>query len=331
MTEQVKYHRRVIRIAGWDSPNVQFALAQQKHGLKPTGETLVSGVLGYEEYLRRLETWDQIRICIGIRGEFYEGAEVLLYPPDWLDRAEAVAESLRGRVRKAKGIGIDPGEGESATVMTAVDEWGIVEQKSKKTPDTSVIVPDVMEFMGYHPTVPHDNVCIDRGGGGKQHADILRKKGYKIRTVAFGESLVPDPRKQQFHPYAEKVEEREERYVYVNRRAQMYGDLRRLLDPGLDYFGSGLYPHHLPVNVPVPVGFGIPGRYTELRRQLSMMPLLYDGEGRLKMLPKARRSSNSEEKTLTELLGCSPDEADALVLAVHGLLHKVYRPKVGVG
>jgi hypothetical protein len=39
---------------------------------------------------------------------------------------------------------------------------------------------------------------------------------------------------------------------------------------------------------------------------------------------------NLPVKTLAEILGCSPDEADALVLAVHGLLHKPQVMKAGV-
>jgi hypothetical protein len=35
-------------------------------------------------------------------------------------------------------------------------------------------------------------------------------------------------------------------------------------------------------------------------------------------------------KSLQDIIGRSPDEADSLVLAVYGLRRKVYRPKVGV-
>jgi hypothetical protein len=69
-------------------------------------------------------------------------------------------------------------------------------------------------------------------------------------------------------------------------------------------------------------GFGLPAEYDELRRQLCPMPKLTDEEGRLRMLPKNKRSSTSREQTLVELIGNSPDEADAFVLAVHGMLHK---------
>ena len=68
----------------------------------------------------------------------------------------------------------------------------------------------------------------------------------------------------------------------------------------------------------------------ELLRQMRPMPLLYDQEGRMRMLPKHKKDPDSTEKTLTDLIGCSPDEADALVLAVHGMLYQGTVLKAGV-
>jgi hypothetical protein len=49
---------------------------------------------------------------------------------------------------------------------------------------------------------------------------------------------------------------------------------------------------------------------------------MYDEEGRMMLLPKSRKpGGNATQKTLTELIGHSPDEADALALAVHAMLH----------
>jgi hypothetical protein len=63
---------------------------------------------------------------------------------------------------------------------------------------------------------------------------------------------------------------------------------------------------------------------------LSKMPLLYDKEGRMMMLPKNKVGKDSGgQKTLTELLGCSPDQADSTVLMVHAIIHKETRKKIG--
>jgi hypothetical protein len=310
------FYRRVIRIRAVDSPNIRLALAQIASGKEPSGEILVPGVKTYDEYIKDRATRDAAWLTVSHDAEFYEGAEVKLFPVEWLNRAEAAADRLAALPdeRRAKGVGIDPAEGGDRTAMCAVDEHGIIELVSRRTPDTSVITGEALAFMRRH-QVPASCVCFDRGGGGKQHADRLRVQGHQVRTVAFGESIVAEIRKQHanYKKFAERLEEREDRYVYVNRRAEMYGELSQLLDPAVN-----------------PKGFGIPRAYGELRRQLVPIPRLFDPEGRLKMLPKNKRSQDSTEATLTELLGCSPDEADATVLAVHAMLHEPKLPKAGV-
>ena len=309
-----RYFRKILRIRASDSPNVRLALRQLADGEKPTGEMVVPGVLSWDEYCRRRATWDIVRQTIGLDAEFYQGAEILLFPPEWLNRAERLAVALAGKPRHAKAIGIDPAEGGDSTSMAVVDELGLIELVSKKTPDTSVVTGEALAFMKKHNVIP-ENVVFDRGGGGKEHADRLRSQGYMVRTVAFGEAVAQEPKRGKTH-FAERVEVKEERYAYVNRRAQMFGELSELLDPARP--GAG---------------FALPRHYAELRRQLAVIPRLYDGEGRLELPPKNRRhgQSTNGRKTLVEILGCSPDEADALVLAVHGMLHKSRRHSVGAG
>lgn len=297
-------YSNVIRIKAEDSPSVQLGLAQKERGLPITDERLVPGVLTYGDYAKRRATWDAVRQCIGLDGEFYEGGENLLFPPDWLNRAEARALELKGTRRVAKAIGIDPGEGRADTADYVVDELGVIARVVRKTPDTSQITGQAIALVREYGVAP-ENVLFDRGGGGKQHADRLREQGYPVRTVAFGESVSPEL-KRGIMPLTARKEQIEERYVYRNRRAQMYGLLSLRLDP----LNEG--------------GFAIPAEYQELRRQLAVMPRLYDAEGRLYLPPKNKRSEGSTEKTITEMLGCSPDEADALVLAVFG----VFGPKV---
>jgi hypothetical protein len=285
-----------------DSPNVRLALLQQSKGLQPTGEVLVPGVLTWEEYQKRRATWDQVRQTIGLDAEFYQGAEVLLFPADWLDRAHSLADALRGRPRVARTIGCDPAEGGDRSVWAVVDDLGLIFLLSLKTPDTTVVPARTLALMRDY-DVPAERVYMDRGGGGKEHADRLRAMGHKVNTVAFGESPQLELRRMQ-HPLGARREMQEEKYAYVNRRAEMYGTLRRLLDPS-----------H-------PTGFALPREYAELRRQLAPIPLTYDPEGRLMLLPKDKRDKDGKKPTLRELLGCSPDEADALVLAVYGLTAK---------
>jgi len=301
--------RNQIFIKGEDSPSVVAAHKEIAAGKPPSYERKLPGVLDFEEYENKRRLWDPVLQCIGLDAKFWEGAEALLYPPEWLLRSERRATELSYEgSRQALAIGIDPAEGGDKTTMAAVDRQGVIELVSKKTPDTSVITGEAIAFMNKHGVSP-ENVMFDAGGGGKQHADRLRRQGYDVKTVAFGGAATGqliDARRS----VEERTEEFERRYVYKNRRAEMYGLLRRVLDPHDDL----IQEHDT---------FAIPAEYAELRRQLALIPLLYDDEGKMMMLPKGKtglgsalRENAHGNKTLIDILGHSPDEADALVIAL---------------
>jgi len=298
-----RYYTKVIQIRGIDSPSVKLNLARVAKGLEPTNEIIIPGVLPYSDYMKRRNTWDEIRQAIGLDAEFYEGAELLLFPPTWLNGSEVAARSITGQ-RIPKALGVDPAEGGDDTSWTAIDELGIIKKITQKTPDTDII-PGITIGLIKELGLAANQVWFDRGGGGKQHADRMRKLGHNVRTVGFGEAATDPHKVRRMKTIKEREEESETRYTYKNRRAEMYGLLSMLLDPS--------------DNERV---FGIDSQYSELRRQLAPIPKLYDGEGRLYLPPKDKKNKNSTEVTLKELLGCSPDEADSLVLAVYGMLHK---------
>lgn len=317
--DRTKYYRRVIHIQAVDSPNVALALEEQKRGHKPSYRTIIPGVLPYQEYVKRLQTWDEIRKTIGLYGLFYKGPETLMFPPQWLDRAEKMYDVYleQRTTRKAESIGIDCGEGVSDTTMTAIDRYGIIEERSRKTPDPSDIADEAAEFIDRHETVQHDRVVLDLGGGGKMAAGYLRKKGFDVTTVGFGETPTI-PLKNGRVYYGDRLEAKEERHSYLNLRAQMYYELRERLDPVWQEAHNG------------GIVFSIPEELVELRRQMAPIPLWYGEEGKVylppKQLPtdkrKGREDDSAQEKvTIKKLIGCSPDRVDALVLAVYGLNH----------
>lgn len=306
------FYRKVIRITAEDSPNVQLAQAEQKVGKPISYEELVPGVLPYDTYVKRRTLWDSVRQCIGLDARFWKGSEVLLFPPSWLDHAEALYHGLGIPLdkRKATHMGIDPAEGGDSTAWSIIDDFGLIEMLVEKTPDTTVIVERTIELMRKHSTLLPENVLIDRGGGGKQHADRLRKMGFNIRTVAFGEAVKSENR-YRFRPKSERKADDEEAYVYKNRRAEMYWLLRQRFDPNSER------------------PFSYPPEYIELRRQLAPLPLLYDPEGRIMLPPKNKKDPDSKQQTIVEILGCSPDESDSLVLANYGASVKLTRLKAG--
>lgn len=283
-----------------------------QHKLQPPVRTLIPGVVSFDNYLRRIIDWDPVVREARLFGRFYEGAEILLYPPAWLDRAEQIAESLPKR-RQGSCMGIDAAEGGDNTCWAVVDALGLMDLLSLKTADTSD-VPARTIAKGREWGIPPERWLFDRGGGGQQHADRLRAVGFDCQTVGFGEGATP-PIKHGLTTLKQHKEHHEVVYIYRNRRAELYGGLRLLLNPATN-----------------PRGFGLPREIIRrkrtdggpsLRDQLAPLPLKYDQEGRMYLPPKNRKTGtkdklNKQEDCLFDILGCSPDEADALVLSCFG-------------
>ena len=288
-------HRNVIRIRAEDSPNVRYALAEARLGRKPSGKMLIPGILPYEDYCLRRETWDVQRQTVGLDALFYEGEEVLMFPSDWLAASRRNFLELP-RVRKAHSVGVDPGD--VNTVATAVDKLGVVKQH--KMSNRSSNVGELIAFL--HEVGCTQNTHMDRGGGGMLLAGELRARGYFVHTVGFGEPVVPELKRGRYQ-FGERVDQREDKYVFKNKRAMLFGELREEVRHGFAIYDD------------------------ETMRQLNKFPLLYDGEGRLVLPPK--RGKTPEEDSLIKRIGCSPDEADSLALGVHGVLHKPTRSVAG--
>lgn len=310
-----KYLRRIIRITAEHSPNVILGLAQKARGLpdtglQPNGEPVLVGVLSYEQYLYRRKVWSKQRQAVGLDAMFWEGENARLYPSDWIDRAWHLADLMRLKPRYPRWLGVDPAEGGDKTAMSAIDEWGLVRQWAEQTPDTNVIVKNVIGLINGYKINPR-NVLFDRGGGGKEHADRLRAIGYDVRTVNFGDPVNPDPDKTLRSKRLDK-ELLEERSVYKDLRALMYDQLSQLMDPAAN-----------------PNGFTIPAKYVELRRQMTPIPRLYDDRGRMFIPPKRKKNSDDRRVTLEGLIGHSPDELESLLLAVHARLNPTPRGRAG--
>lgn len=302
------YWRKVIKIKATDSPNVRLAFAQKESGKEPTKEELIPGVLTYGDYLKRRVVWDEMMQCIGLDAEFYEGYDVLLCPPDWLELAE---KRPRARAAGKMTLGVDSAEGNDNTCWVVCSMQGLVHMISLKTPDTSQIVPRTLGLMNQFNIRPHD-VLFDRGGGGKEHADRLRSQGHHVRTIAFGGAASPE--KRRGHRTVDmRIKDTEISYTYKNRRAEMYGAIRTVLNPHTEHSFS------LPSQI---IHKKREDKGPSLYEQLRVMPLLYDPEGRMYLPPKRKKDQKDQTETLTDMVGCSPDEADALALAIFGLIGK---------
>ena len=304
-----KLIRKVIKITAEDSPNVRLAREEVAAGLKPTGDIIVPGVQPWDDYKLARNSWDPIKQCVGLDAEFYKGADVLMYPPVKMTVAGQLAAELdrRGNRRIAKAIGCDTGEGGAETAWYAIDEFGIIHEKALRTPDTADIIGITIALLRQF-GVPAEMVMFDNGGGGHQAADYLKAKGYPCRTVRFGEPVTPPLKPHSITSVKKKAEEISVRYAYKSRRVQLY--------------------HRLSLRI-MEERFAIPNSCVELRRQMKPIPLKYDDDGRMKLPPKGSDPDKKHtEKTLVELIGCSPDRLEALTIALHCMVTPTGRQKV---
>jgi hypothetical protein len=294
-----RFYRKVMKIKAEDSPNVRYALAEIAAGKPVSNTELIPGVKSYRDYIKHRQTWDKIKQCVGLDAEFYDGEEQDMFPATWLNASESQA-MLLPYPRKGEAMGVDTAEGGDSTCWTIIDRYGVIDLISEKTADTNVIPSKTLALMHQY-GVPAGMVNFDRGGGGKQHADVLRAKGYPVKTTAFGSKS-----KEEISRRVKTIHERREmdelRYSYRNRRAQMYHELAIALD---------INRHAKP--------FAIPARFEAFRDQLKHFPLQYDGEGVIWLPPKNKPDPTSNKESLVDIIGHSPDEADSLVLAYHQL------------
>lgn len=272
--------RKVIHVDGRDSPNVQTGMGWKEAGRAGPPPAVIPGLLTFDEFIRRQQSWDEVQKTMRLYGHFYEGEHARMFPSSWLDQAmdRQRWQEAEEQHRQVQAIGLDVAAGgRDKTCWTLADQQGVIQQIILDIDNTMETVGRTINLVEEHRLSPN-YVAIDAGGGGKQIADRLWEQGYGVKLVGFGEAA-------------------ESKQAYKNRRAELYGTLRSRLDP----------QHQQQV-------FLLPPQAHELRQELAILPLTYDSEGRLEMISK--RANRPAEVSINKLLGRSPDRADSLVLAV---------------
>jgi hypothetical protein len=321
--------RKVIHVSGDHSPNVIEGKKRIERGETGDAPIVVPGILSYDQYRERLGKWTPEMSRARLFGLFPDETDARLFPREWLDMAQqlgAIAERAyadEDAWRKARrphcdapngdafhagrrvvsagpyALGVDAAQGgRDVSAWCVFGRFGVRHVFTKSTPNTSEISGLTLRLMRRF-DIRNSAVVFDSGGGGKQIADSLRDCGYQeISDVQF--SSTP-----------------EEPGEYVNRRAELYGELRKALEPTpavTRLLARDVREwHKLDARcLALPPGDG------ELRQDLAVLPLSRDSEGRLRLPRKdaRRKASERREPCVRELLGGrSPDRGDALVLA----------------
>ena len=299
---------------------MQYAQEQLARGEDPTNEIIFPGVLSWEEYQHRRKTWDVQRQCVGLDAEFYEGPAQYLYPKAVLDACIALALKRETSLR-LRWMGIDPAEGGDRSAWVVGDRLGILDLVSELTPNTNSVYFRTMQLMEKW-KIPPENVLMDRSPT-RAHANRLASVGFPIRTLAFGERVAP-PIRSGITTIGERRNVHEDQTLYRNRRIQMYWEASQVLDPETNADGFAM-PEQF-------ARMAVAGRKS-LYDQLRVIRKEYDRDGRPYLPPKNRQPGQPEGgrriKSLVDLIGHSPDEADALVLMIHAMLHQSKPVRVG--
>lgn len=381
------YKRKLFRVRAEDSPNVRFGLAQagatdwkdyeQKEAegklrKEPTDDILIPGVKPWGEYKDDRRTWDRIQQCVSLDGEFYEGAELRLFPPEWIKHSVALYHEWADKAkkkfgasdllriggahmvhprsflpgntlqrRKARAGGGDTAQGGDSTALSAVDECGIMPNGlvSEKTPDTSVVTGKVAAWV-HHWQFSWDRFVYDMGGGGKQHGDLMRARGQDVRMLYFNEASSANPRDMDDQQRQRSISE--SRKVFKNVRAEMFFALRKLMDPSLltmnQFERAQVLQSFRGDGAPAVTefyGWAIPDdtvALTEFVRQINCaIPLTYNEEGQQWVVPKYPKDRDDDKPNLVSICGCSPDELDAVILGIHGMLRPEVRAPFSLG
>lgn len=303
--ESTRLLRRVRHLSPEESPNVSHSRAMDERGDARPYPEIVPGLLTRQEFDEWNVSWDERRKRTRLFGLLPDEADQKLFPPEWLELARRLGDCLCKKhdwSGRPYGLGVDVAYGGgNLTAWVVLGRWGVRTVLAKPTPNTVEITGRTIRLMRKY-GISDGAVAFDAGGGGKQIADVLRDKGYEnVIDVPFG-AKANDPAK------------------YRNRRAELYGQLREAMEPNDELLRlsemtcCSAWPKSAQC-------VSLPPDESELFLDLAVLPLLYDGEGRLRLPPKDQprmKASGQIETCVRELLGGrSPDRGDALVLAYY--------------
>ena len=190
--------RKVVHVSGRDSPNVQLGLKWKAAGRKGHAPQVISGLLTYDDYLRRAASYDEIQRITRLEGQFYEGDQAMLFPATWLDSAmdpQRWAQLPAPRKVAAMGVDVAAG-GRDNTCWTLIDSQGVIAQHVMDLANTMEIAGRTLALIREY-ELPSSRVAMDAGGGGKQIADRLGEQGYPVTLVGFRRSSHSEPDLQE--------------------------------------------------------------------------------------------------------------------------------------
>ncbi|MBN70258.1 MAG: hypothetical protein CME32_13375 [Gimesia sp.] len=326
---------RCITVSGWECTNVKETCLEQpvaplggikigsrfySHGTSIEMEDFeqckprIPGQTCYDEFISLLNDPDPLIRNVYALGKFPDqDPEKQVILPDWLvepvsfwtrwhhlwrratENQHKSAIHLLNQIIPVEGFGLDVAASRfgDTSVLAVGGRYGIRAIHECQFADTQQTLKWVLETaLTYGVELEQGIVplAIDWGGGyGNAVGDPLKKRNVHVIEIHSNSASDIDTQK------------------YANKRAELYGEAARRLDPAGDF---RMIPFALPDN-------------ERLRAELIAPQKIYSGHDGEKyyITPKGRRGSdeNYQGKTLRETLGRSPDRADAVVYCLCAL------------
>jgi len=312
---------RCFTISGWDCTNVKQKCLEHPiapiDGIEINGrkyehgeaieaadfalcEPIVPGQTCYDEFMSLLNDPDPLVRNVYALGRFPdEDPQKQLILGSWLDRPIEFGKRIKRIFAdhvdvlnelfpiEAGGLDVAASKHGDSSVLALGGSYGIRAIHECQFRDTVQTMDWVLEtFAGYGIDLAKSRIPlgIDWGGGyGNAVGDPLKRMRVNVIEIHGNATSDIDPKK------------------YANKRAELYGEWGRRLDPAGDFRMMHMM---IPDN-------------PRLREELVAPQKIYSGHDGEKfyITPKDRKgaSDNFKGKTLRELLGRSPDRADAVV------------------
>ena len=252
----------------------QIAISSLESPNVQAGKIVVSGLTTAEWCDEMLAEWGERSPVYQSRvlGEFPEVGEDTLVPKPW-----AAAALERGNAWNGNGPDVDTETialgcdvaryGADLTVICIADKHGLRHMEARAKASLMDTVGRVKRLREEW-NVPETGVAVDDTGVGGGVTDRLWELDVGVAPINFGERAID-------HEH------------YANKRTEIYWNMREALNPEKG------------------ATFGIPERFREAVRELSVPHYAYTSKGQIKLESK---------DDIKKRLGKSPDHADALAL-----------------
>ena len=202
----------------------------------------------------------------------------------------------------AAGLDVGLSQGGDKNVLTVGNDYGIRQQFTTDAIDDGMDLCDWVcdifeETLGISLPKSGIPIAIDYGGGfGNAVGDPLKRRRVRVIEVRGNDTPQIDPR------------------VYANRRAELYGEFGKRIDPKGAYRGTRFM---MPYD-------------EELFEDLCAPEKVFQGEDRIRFLISPKRKpphtgeDDAKERVLSvqSKLGRSPDKGDSATLLLEALRHK---------